>query len=137
MIHANSESHKFMCIAIATVELYTLFWYNTHFMVYNYALDLAMVTVSAVSDDRLSVTWTEPSSLSHLPNDTYTVTVTPNCRDGETGPDTPDPQTVPYNAAPVTISGLGMCMHAYANCILLLYFLILITFTTCMIGLVT
>ncbi len=72
-----------------------------------------MVSVSVVSDNSLQVSWTEPSSLTHLPTDTYTVTLTPDCRDGETGPDSPTPQTVAYNASPVTVNGLGMYAHNF------------------------
>lgn len=69
--------------------------------------DLATVTVNVVSDTTLRVSWVEPSSLTHLLSDTYTVTVTPNCKNDQTGPVAPAPQTVAYNAGPVTVNSLG------------------------------
>ena len=64
------------------------------------------------SDTSVSVTWMESATTSsqHLPDDTYTVTLTPNCTYRlPTEPTLPPPQTVPYDATPlVEITNLGM-----------------------------
>ncbi len=61
---------------------------------------LPAVSVTVESDTTLSISWIEPSSLTHLPSDTYTVTVTPACMNGDTAVFTPPPQTVAFDAIP-------------------------------------
>ncbi|XP_064384964.1 uncharacterized protein LOC135333878 isoform X2 [Halichondria panicea] len=58
------------------------------------------VSVTVESDTTLSISWVEPSSLTHLPSDTYTVTVTPTCMNGDTAVFTPPPQMVAFDATP-------------------------------------
>ena len=72
--------------------------------------DPVKITVNNVSPQTLSVSWVESATgaASHLPTDTYTITATPSCRDGQTGFTSPAPQTVSYTDTPsVTIPNLG------------------------------
>jgi len=78
--------------------------------VYCVNVDPVTVTVTPVSDNSLSVSWVDSASggSTHLPTDTFTITATPSCRDGQSGFTQPDPQTVPYDAAStVLFTGLG------------------------------
>lgn len=82
----------------------TLVWSSVTCLV-----DPVAVTVTVDSTTSLRVSWAEPASISsqHLPTDTYTVALTPSCKDGS-AVDTPTPQSVLYDASPIVqFSDLG------------------------------
>ena len=59
----------------------------------------------------INISWVKSTvtATQHLPTDSYTVTVTPDCKYHQhTGMAIPPPQTVPYNATLVEIAQLGM-----------------------------
>ncbi len=78
---------------------------------------LPAVSVTVESDTTLSISWVEPSSLTHLPSDIYTVTVTPTCMNGDTAVFTPPPQMVAFDATPtLQVTNLSKLQtHDYSN----------------------
>ena len=82
--------------------------------------DIATVTVTVPSTTSLSVSWMESTSTppQHLSTDTFTVTLTPECRNGQITPTAPDPRTVAYNAGPVVFTNLSMLCVCVCVCVL-------------------
>ena len=76
------------------------------------------VSVAVTSDNSIALGWVVPDLIiaQHTAGDTYTIAVTPDCRNGQSNVNTPQLMVIPYDGErSVEITGLGTfytwCMY--------------------------